>query len=227
MRRKHEVVDRSTPLTELIAGFSLCMLAAAFGAILGPEWSRQWAIFGAFGLASAVGLDVFRRTQDRLKEQIRKKEMAVLTERNLNKVANDLRSSTTIRDALRKVQDHAVAAVSPGRAGSAEPRLPAHKQVRITLLRERTKTPQDWSGDSFTGYVRDISSCGIGLAHSRHLEPGPVLLAFELRNGEQVTFITEVLWCESQGDGQYFSGGKLRKVLSPEEAQSEIPEAVC
>ena len=227
MRRKHKVVDRSKPLTELIAGLSLCMLAAAFGAILGPEWSRQWAIFGAFGLVSAVGLDVFRRTQEHLRKQTRDKQMAVVAERNLSKVVTDLRSSTVIRNALRQVRDHAVAAVSPSPAGSAEARLPAHKQVRITRLRGQTQTSEDWPDDSFTGYVRDISSCGVGLAHSRQLEQGPVLLAFELRDGEQVSFIAEVLWCEPQGDGQYFSGGKLMDVLNPEEAQSEIPEAAC
>ena len=227
MRRKHEVVDRSKPLTELIAGLSLCMLAAAFGAILGPEWSRQWAIFGAFGLVSAVGLDIFHRTQQRLKEHKHNKQMAILAEKNLSKVVTTMRSSTMIRGALRKVQDQAVTAVSPGPTGCAEPRLPVHKRVRITRLRGRTKTPEDWSDDSVTGYVRDISSAGIGLAHGLHLEPGPVLLEFELRNGEHVSFLAEVLWCESQGDGQYFSGGKLREVLDPEEAQSEIPEAVC
>jgi len=230
MRGEYDVVDRSRPLTELIAGLSVCMLAAAFGAVLGPDWCRSWAIFGAFGLVSAVGLDVFHRTQNHLKKQKREKEMAIAAEQHLSKVVTTVESSTTIRDALRKVQENAVSAVaaaSRSPTGCTRPRFPCHKQVTITPLRGRWKTPEHRSGDSFAGYVRDISSYGVGLAHSHPLEPGPVLLAFDLRNGEQVSFVAEVLWCEPQGDGQYISGGKLMDVLNPEEAQSVTSEVAC
>ncbi len=230
MRGEYDVVNRSRPLTELIAGLSVCMLAAAFGAVLGPDWCRSWAIFGAFGLVSAVGLDVFHRTQNHLKKQKREKKMAIAAEQHLSKVVTTVESSTTIRDALRKVQENAVSAVaaaSRSPTGCTRPRFPCHKQVTITPLRGRWKTPEHRSGDSFAGYVRDISSYGVGLAHSHPLEPGPVLLAFDLRNGEQVSFIAEVLWCESQGDGQYISGGKLMDVLNPEEAQSVTSEVAC
>jgi len=225
MRGEYDVVDRSRPLTELIAALSVCMLAAAFGAVIGPDWCRSWSIFGAFGLVSAVGLDVFRRTQNRFKEQKREKEMAIAAEQGLSKVVTTTQSSTAIRDALRKVRDNAVSAVSAASrspTGCTRARLPSHKQVTITPLRGRSKTPEHRSGDSFAGYVRDISSYGVGLAHSHPLEPGPVLLAFDLRNGEQVSFVAEVLWCEPQGDGQYISGGKLMDVLNPGEAQSEM-----
>lgn len=226
MRGEHGVVDRSRPLTELIAVLSVCMLAAAFGSVLGPQWCRSWAIFGTFGLVSSVGLDVFRRTRDHLKEQKREKEMAVVAEQNLNKVVTTMQSTSTIREALRKIQDNAVSAASRSPTGSTRPRWPVHKQVTITRLSGRSKTSEDWSGDSFAGYVRDISSLGVGLAHARPLDRGPVLLAFDLRSGEQLSFIAEVLWCEPQGDGQYFSGGKLIDVANAEETQSALSEAV-
>ncbi|MFH1922676.1 MAG: hypothetical protein ABIP48_22665 [Planctomycetota bacterium] len=226
MRGERDVVDRSRPLTELIAALSVCMLAAAFGALLGPQWCRSWAIFGAFGLVSAVGLDVFRRTQNHLSEHKREKEMAIAAEQHLSKVITTMESSTTIRDALRKVQESAVSEVSRSPTGSTRPRYPSHKQVTITLLGGRSKTSEDWSGASYAGYLRDVSSCGVGLAHAHPIERGPVLLAFELRNGERVSFIAEVLWCELQDDGQYYSGGKLMDVLNAEEAQPEMLEAV-
>ena len=40
-------VVKSAPLTGLIAYLSLCMLAAAFRAMVGPAWCQWWAIFGA------------------------------------------------------------------------------------------------------------------------------------------------------------------------------------
>ena len=47
-------VVRSGQLTKLIAYLSVCMLAAAFGALIGPVWSYWWALFGTFGLSSAI-----------------------------------------------------------------------------------------------------------------------------------------------------------------------------
>ncbi|NQT14265.1 MAG: PilZ domain-containing protein [Planctomycetes bacterium] len=225
MRGKQDVADRSTPMTELIAGLSVCMLAAAFGAILGPESCRSWAIFGAFGLVSAVGLDVFRRTQEHLNGKKRERAQTVQAEQNLTKVIANMQSSSTIRKALRRIQESAASTVSRSPTGCTRPRLPVHKQVMITRLRGPSQTPEDCLGDSLTGYVRDISSSGVGLAHAENLDPGPVLLAFELRDGEQVSFIADVLWCEPQGDGQYFSGGRLMDVLDPEETQLEMSEA--
>jgi hypothetical protein len=216
------MADRSKPLTELIAGFSLCMLAAAFGSLLGPEWGRSWMIFGTFGLVSSVGLDVFRRTQERLKEEKRERAMAIVAEQNLSKVITTMRSSTSLRDALRKIQGDAVGGEPRGPTRRDDPRLPLRHPVTITRLRERWKTSDEYLGDSLPGSVRDISSCGIGLAHRRHLERGPVLLVFELNDGERVSFTAEVLWCEPQSDGQYFSGAKLMDVLNPEETQSEM-----
>lgn len=220
MRRGRAGVDRSTPVTELIAALSVCMLAASFGALLGPEWCRSWALFGTFGLVSAVGLDAFHRTRDRAREQRRLKEMAVAAERGLCKAVISMESSATIRDAIRKVQENAVSEVSRSPTGSTRQRFPSHKQVTITPVRGRPETSGDWLGDSIIGRVRDISSYGIGLAHSRPLDRGPVLLAFDLKTGEHICFIAELLWCEAQGDGEYASGGKLMDVLNPEEAES-------
>lgn len=214
-------------MTELIAALSVCMLAAAFGAVLGPEWCRSWALFGAFGLASAVGLDAYRRTRDHVRQQKRNKQTAIAAERNLSRAVTQMESSTTIRDAIRKVQENAVSEPSRSPTGLTRQRFPSHKQVTITPLRGQPKTSEGWLGDSLAGYVRDISSCGVGLAHNRPLDRGPVLLAFDLRDGEHVCFVADLLWCEPQGDGQYVSGGRLRDVLTPEEVQSVAPQAAC
>ena len=48
-------------VSSLIAWLSVCMLAAAWGAMLGPGWTTSWKLWGAFGLAAAVGLNVADR----------------------------------------------------------------------------------------------------------------------------------------------------------------------
>ena len=105
---------KSAPLTRLIAYLSLCMLAAAFGAMVGPAWSRWWAIFGTFGLASAVGLDVLNRARARRADHTRRRRLALKAERKLDEMMGDMESSDAIRAALRQFQ--------PERAGADTPR---------------------------------------------------------------------------------------------------------
>ena len=81
-----------------------------------------------------------------------------------------------------------------------------------------TITPLEWSRKitekSVVGHVRNISGYGFGLAHECLLQPGYVLLEFELENHEPVEFIADLLWCEAQPNGKFFSGGKLLEVVN-------------
>ena len=76
------------------------MLAAAFGAMVGPAWCQWWAIFGAFGLTSAVGLDIRSRWAD----QTRRRQLALKAQRKLDEMIGDTESSGAILAALHQLQ---------------------------------------------------------------------------------------------------------------------------
>ena len=110
----------SATITQLIAYLSLCMLAASFGAMIGPRWSHWWAIFGTFGLASALGLDVVNRSRARLAAESHRKRLARAAERKLDEVMGDMQSASAVRAALRQFQPGATApapAAPTARAG--------------------------------------------------------------------------------------------------------------
>jgi hypothetical protein len=211
---------KSAPLTRLIAYLSLCMLAAAFGAMVGPAWSRWWAIFGTFGLASAVGLDVLNRSRARLANQTRRKQLSLQAGGKLDEMMSDMESSTAIRAALRQFQPGATDSTRQGTNCQAEPRLPLNKPATITRLLRSSGDAGYRLGESLAGRVRNISRYGFGLAHNQQLEQGLVLLKCELENGEPLRFIADVLWCELQDSGCYFSGGKILEVIRPSDAQA-------
>jgi len=217
-------VAKSAPLTRLIAYLSLCMLAAAFGAMLGPAWSPWWVIFGTFGLASAVGLDVLNRSRARWAEHTRRKRLALEAERKLDEIIGDVESSGTIRAALRQFQP-GVTDLTPQVANrQARPRLPLNKLATITPLLQSPGDAGYRRGELLAGRVRDISRYGFGLAHDQRLDRGLVLLDIERENGEPLQFIADVLWCELQDDGCYFSGGKILEVVGPSDARpARIP----
>jgi hypothetical protein len=203
-----------TPLTRLIAYLSLCMLAAAFGATVGPAWSRWWAIFGTFGLTSAVGLDILNRSRARLADQTRRQQLSLKAEQKLDEMMGDMESVGAIHAALRQLHPGAADPTPQGTNCQVESRLALNRPATITRLLQSSGDAGYRLGEPLVGHVRNISRYGFGLTHDRRLERGLVILEFELDNGEPLQFIAEVLWYERQATGCYFSGGKLLEVVS-------------
>ena len=203
---------KSATIPELIAYLSLCMLAASFGAMIGPLWSHWWAIFGTFGLASALGLDVVNRSRARLAAESHRKQLAREAERKLDEVMGDMQSTSAVRAALRQFQSGTTAAAPRGANGQGGPRLPLNKPARITRLLQYSGGVVQRMGDPLPGRVRNVSRQGFGLAHDERLDRGLVLLEIDLENGEPLQLVGGVLWCELQDNGCYFSGGKVLEV---------------
>jgi hypothetical protein len=213
-------VARSAPLTHLIAYLSLCMLAAAFGAVVGPAWCRSWAIFGTFGLASATGLDVLNRSRARLAGDARRKQLALKAESKLDEIMADMESSGAVRAALRQLQEGAVDPTPQGADCRVEPRLPLDKPARITPLLQYSSEAVERMGEPLAGRLRNISRHGFGLVHDERLERGLVLLEIDFGRGEPLQLIGGVPWCEIQDSGCYFSDGKILEMVSPNDAQA-------
>ena len=109
---------KSGQLTRLIAYLSVCMLAAAFGAVVGPVWSYWWALFGTFGLASAVGLDIVNRSHARRVDRVRNKRLAMRVARKLDELMSDMEVSDAIRAVLRLLQRDAKDPTAQGTKGA-------------------------------------------------------------------------------------------------------------
>ncbi|MGO8745013.1 MAG: hypothetical protein ACLQNE_03395 [Thermoguttaceae bacterium] len=210
---------KSAPITRLIAYLSVCMLAGAFGAAAGPTWSQWWAIFGAFGLVAAAGLDVVNRSRTRQADRRRREQLARKAERKLDEMIGEMESSDAIHAALRQLQSGAAAPTPQGADGQFEPRLPLNTAVTITRLLQSSGEAGYRRGEPFVGRVRSISHHGVGLAHDQRLSQGFVLLEVDVANGKPIQFVAHVLWCELQDSGCYFSGGKLLDVVSPSDVR--------
>jgi hypothetical protein len=204
----------SAPLTRLIAQLSLCMLAAAFGGTVGQPWCRWWAIFGAFGLASATGCDVLNRSYVLMADRTRRKQFTRKAQRKLDAMMDDLQSSCAISAALRELQPDAADPTPRRTNGQDESRLSLNRPATITPLLRNSCGAVQRLGERQAGRLRNISRYGFGLAHDQRLDRGLVLLRTELADGRPLQFIADVLWCELRGGGGYFSGGKLLEVVT-------------
>jgi hypothetical protein len=132
---------------------------------------------------------------------------------------DDMESCRAIRAALRQVQPGDTIPTSQGTNCQAEPRLSLNKPATITRLFRSSGDAGYQLGEPLAGRVRSISRYGFSMAHDQRLERGIVLLECDLEKGTPLQFIADVLWCELQDDGSYFSGGKLLEVVSPSDAR--------
>jgi len=227
MQTSSDVVVESVRAARLIAYFSVCMLIAALGAMLGPDWWRWWVIFGTFGLVSAVGLDVVGKLRLRSILQEREKQVKQWGEQKLDRLISPIRSTEAIRAAVSHILTNADLAEPELDRRREETRFPLHKEVTISPICELSGRTDESFGDSFVGFVRDISPRGIGLAHDRPLDRGSVLLRLDLENGEQFHFLADLLWYEQQDDGRYHSGGKLIELVNSNDTRVSNVGCVC
>ena len=211
MREEYNVTCKPDSITRLIAFLSVCMLAAAFGSTLDQVWGRTWGIFGAFGLASAVALDALGRSRERAKELRERRERSSRAQERVDKMMREKEASEVLSAALRQIQPH-VTDSGPQRGDLQDgPRQPIDAPVTITPLCPSSGKP----GESVRGHVQNISHHGVGLAHDCNLNRDLVLLEITGTNGKPILLTVNILWCDIQPSGQYFSGGKVVELLGP------------
>jgi hypothetical protein len=151
------------------------------------------------------------------------------TENNLNRIIEIEESFDAINNAVSKIQAEITDMRQYRTRKNDKTRLPVFKSATITPI----KSMAGISRESFGVFLRNISSLGFSLSHYFFLERGYVLLEFNLKNQETVKFIADLLWCEQQSDGCYFSGGKFLEVVKTDDLISsnsnkpELAEATC
>jgi len=214
MQTSHNATLKLGRATRPIAYLSLCMVIAAWGAMLAPAWCEWWAVFGSLGFVSAIGLDVRDRRRLRSILLERERQVSRWVEGKLDKVISGMQATDEIGDAVHQIMRSSAGAESQSGSRCEEARLPLHREITIAPLAKIAESADEFAGAPFIGYVRDISPRHVGLIHDRPVERGSVLLVFGLEGDARISFIADLLWCEVQDDGQYISGAKVMKLVT-------------
>jgi hypothetical protein len=200
-----EAVDSSH--CKLIAWLSVCVLAAAWGSNLNPDWRPLWREVGAFGLVSAVGLSAARQMRAVFRRRSEQRSVEAQLTRRL---ATDLFTSDA-SEHLRTIIERFFADFEGWASSPTDRRLGTDNHASAELFCIDCDHPgaMQLEMPSAVARVRNISQVGIGLSHPQPLATGPVLLAYETRDGARLVIGVEISWCRSTGDGEYISGGRF------------------
>jgi hypothetical protein len=80
-------------------------------------------------------------------------------------------------------------------------------EVRFAFFRPVSVHTHD--GHAFSAFSREISASGVGLIHNMPLERGEVQITISHEHGYSIRVRTEIMWCQSCGEGWYISGGRF------------------
>lgn len=190
---------------KLIAWLSVCVLAAAWGSNLDPAWRPIWREAGAFGLASAVGLSTARQMRSAYRRRTEQRSVEAQLTRRLAAELFTGDASEHLRGIIdRFVNDFDGPAKTPTdrRLGTDD-----HAPAEIFAVDCDHPGATQLAIPTAVASVRNISQVGIGLAHPNPVSTGPVLLAYQTRDGARLVIGVEISWCRITGDGEYISGG--------------------
>ena len=99
--------------------------------MVGPAWCQWWAIFGAFGLTSAVGLDIPSLAAGRPHAQ---KTVRTEGPTKLDEMIGDMESSGAILAALHQLQLGAADPTPQSTNCQTEPRMPFNRPATVMRL---------------------------------------------------------------------------------------------
>jgi PilZ domain len=111
------------------------------------------------------------------------------------------------------------ATLSPGKAiyqliveAKAALKTDRRGEVRYAFFRPVSIEMDD--GHKYSAFTREISETGIGLIHNMDLNDGEVEISIRSDCGYSIRVRTQIMWCQSCGEGWYISGGRFAGIAS-------------
>ena len=218
-----ETINKEIPgksLANLIAWLSVCVLSAAWGAGMDADWQAYWKQLGAFGLASAVGLNAASRMRATYKRRAEQIALSSHLEERLSNFADEPELDLQLRSIVgRLLEDVEVCSDSDN---DDRTRFPIASGWPVLVTPLATKGVPSRRATTTRAMLCNVSRTGVGLLHSLALAVGPARLTCRLRDGQIVSLIIEIRWCERQSDGRFASGGRFLEVANPDPRELAI-----
>jgi hypothetical protein len=206
--------DSRGSITHLIAWLSVCLLAAATGSALDPQWRPLWAQMGAFGLASAVGLSVVARLRATRRRQAAEEAKRSTLERRMESVVSQFEPSPSLRTTVSRLCQEFLERPPDSDNSRAGCVAVSARPVMITPLRRDREGKFLVRGASTEAHVRDLSSRGVGVAHHGQLPSSLVLLTCDASDGTALAVVVDLRWSHNLGAGDFLSGGEFIEVTN-------------
>jgi hypothetical protein len=203
-------------LSTIIAWLSTCLLAGGASTLFNESSRTMWLIWGCFGLAAAVGLDITARVRERMQKERLKLIATRRLERDMEHEAEEKELNAAIREAVANMLGRTASA--PQTAASCRPqdRFPCDLDVELLVDQVVQEAARNRGICGRVGRVTNLSEVGFELTLTEPLSRGRTKMVITTASGDRQTMLGEVLWCGPQPDGSIAAGGRFLKVVSVE-----------
>ena len=209
-------VPSTSSITTLIAWLSTCLLAGGISVSFSESLRALWMWWGCFGLAAAIGLEAASRIQERRRIHQADKRIRTRFERELQTATTENETNWALRQTVDRIGFLPKNSIKDPKGRRSAERHTLDLPVEL-LVRANDGSLSNRITSKASARLTNLSHTGFALTLAERLSPQQILLYVDSPAGDRVTLLGEIVWCDSQPDGAFAAGGRLIRVLSPEE----------
>jgi hypothetical protein len=203
----------------MIAWVSSCLLASGVSTMFNESTRMLWMIWGCFGLASAVGLDVAARFRERIRTEGLNRIATSRFDHDMKVESEEKQTHAAIREVVVRLLRHSATGQS-GASLRAEVRHSCELEAEILLRRDGEQAATTPGNLRLAAKVTNLSTLGFELTLADRLSPQRITIIISAFDSDPVTMNGEVLWCSPQSEGVHLAGGRFLNVASVDEKKS-------
>ena len=201
-------------LSTMIAWVSTCLLFSGISTLFSDSARMVWMTWGCFGLASAVGLDAVAQVRERMRVAHLNRVAVNRFERELSVDAEANRTHQAIREAVNRLLGGLPSTSQKPSGRGSPPRYSCNLATELVLLGNGSGGVGSPRLSGQFCRVTNLSDLGFELTIAERVPPKRLKMTINAANGERVTMLADVLWCEPQSDGVILAGGRFHDVVS-------------
>ena len=200
-------------LATTIGWLSTCLLASGVSALFSESVRMMSMIWGCFGLAAAVGLDVVARVRERVRTEKLKLSVAKRFDRDMQYETEAKEVNADIREAVARI----LGCIPPARQIAAsrrtQERYPCDLGVELILYQGCKGAAANQDECKRLARIINLSESGFELMSTEPLPHQRMTMIVVAANGRRQTMFGEVLWSGPQEDGSIVAGGRFLDAL--------------
>lgn len=196
-------------LATTIGWVSTCLLAGGASTLFNESSRMMWMIWGCFGLAAAVGLDVTARVRERK----RMNELNLIAnrryERDMKYETDDKEANAAVREAVARILGHTPPVLQTAASRRTQRRHLCDVEVELVLHQGLKGAAGNDGKGTRLARVTNLSESGFELLLTERLPHQRMEMIITAANGGRQRMFGEVLWDGPQGDGSIVAGGRF------------------
>jgi hypothetical protein len=201
-------------LSTMIAWVSTCLLFSGISTLFSESARMVWMSWGCFGLASAVGLDAVAQVRERMRVAHLNRVAVDRFERELTVDAEANKAHLAIRETVNRLLGELPSTSQKPFGRGSLPRYSCNLATELVLLGNASGGVGRPGSTRQFCRVTNLSELGFEITVAERVPPQRLRMTISAANGERVTMLGDVLWCEPQCDGVILAGGRFNDVVS-------------